>query len=359
MRLISNTDRLIHVTLPAGTPRGTVVYDQIITPSIAARLRTQASLFQKVTYARLRFEVQTQTPTTNGGGYVVSFLHDPQMDIGTGEAALRALTAVQGTQTSKFWQSVDMSIQTTSQQYFTLNGNDVRLFSPGRFVVLSDGAPTEPVAITILMHWTVGFTRPALQRLVNTLPQAVVTSSVLYSGTQNLRYANWNSQTNVYTPAIGAEGSDHLQDAVIGLPAIATIGTNVLWYQIPYPVALEQDVTPTVATSSAFFVSFRVVDGNLIGRLHTLPNDANVIWANANATAPRLIANTRLTPVLQDEFHGNTDGPFLVSASQSVSVNRQPMISKEYQELQRTVSLSPPQSREALIDKLSRMQLTE
>lgn len=360
LRLESNTDRLFHTTVPIGTARGSIIYDQIITPAIAARLQTQASLFQKIQYRSLRFEVQTQTPTTNSGGYVVAYLHDPQMEVGTGEAALRALTAIQGTKTSKFWQSTDMNVKTTQQEYFTLQGNDIRLFSPGRFVVLSDGAPSEAVSITILFHWTVGLTKPALQRLVNRLPQAVVMNTGLYSSAEGLRATNWNPSTNVFTPALPGGNLD-LQNAIYGVPPESSIGSTVLWYQPDRTIVVNETDT---RTRCAGFISLRYTDGNLRGQLHTLPSDAHVIFAAAPPAGDTdvdwaLFQGARATPITPGEFAGNEETSFLVSVLPSVSVNQQPMISKSYSEFKPTLSMQKQTNREDLLEKLSSLHLLQ
>lgn len=363
LRLESNTDRLFHITVPSGAPRGTIIYDQIITPAIAARLQTQASLFQKIHYKSLRFEVQTQTPTTNSGGYVVAFLHDPQMEVGTGEAALRALTAIQGTKTSKFWQSTDMAVKTTQQEYYTLQGNDVRLFSPGRFIVLTDGPPSSDVSITILFHWTVGLSRPALQRLVNRLPQGVVTASALYSTTEGLRYTNWNPNTNAFNPTIDpvVPESLNMETAIYGIPPLSSIGNNVLWYYLERTVTVQEGATnPRVRNVN--FVSLRAVANQLVARVHTFPSDEHTIYAEgAPAGDPDFVMwqGMRMTPITPGEFTGNEDVAFLVNVLPSVSVNRQPMILKEFLEIKPTLSIKQPELKGNLLEKLSKMQLQE
>nr|QXN75340.1 MAG: RNA-dependent RNA polymerase [Grapevine-associated bunya-like virus 2]QXN75417.1 MAG: hypothetical protein [Grapevine-associated noda-like virus 2] len=362
--LVSNTDRLIQLTLPKGASKGSNIYDQVITPSIAARLRTQASLFQKIRYSKLEFEVQTQTPTTNSGGYVVAFLHDPQMEIGTGEGALRALTAVQGTRTSKFWQSTVMNVATTSQEYFTLNGQDIRLFSPGRFVVLSDGPPTEDVSITIIFRWTVHLTRPALQRPIARFPQAVVTASCLFSeDATGLKYFNWNPATNAKVPPQNnTTTAYHMQNAISGLPPLATAGNNVFWYRLPSPIGV---LVALGQLRRAFFVSFRVAtdtDGAIYyrGQLHEMPSDLGENIINSGSPLDHmLVQGTRLDPIVPDEFSGNADEVFLVTASPSVSVNQQPMISKQYQTLKRSNSVPSLSNREAILEQLSRMHQQE
>lgn len=360
LRLESNTDRLFHVTVPANAPRGTIIYDQIITPAIAARLQTQASLFQKIHYRSLRFEIQTQTPTTNSGGYVVAFLHDPQMEVGTGEAALRALTAIQGTKTSKFWQSTDMAIRTTQQEYYTLQGNDVRLFSPGRFIVLTDGPPSADVSITILFHWTVGLTRPALQRLVNRLPQGVAMCTGIYSTPQGLRYTNWNPATNAFNPAVPAgAGNLNLATAIYGVPPLTSIGTNILWYHLERTATVNETDN---RVRNVCFVSLRVTSGELRGQVHTLPSDAHTIYAGEETGTDVdyvMFQGDRMTPITPGEFSGNQEVSFLVNVLPSVSVNRQPMILKEFLEIKPLQSTTQPELRESLLEKLSQLQLSQ
>lgn len=360
LNLHSNTDRLAHTTVPANTPRGTVIYDQIITPAIASRLRQQAALYQMINYTNLRFEIQTQTATSNAGGYIAAFLHDPMMDVGSGESALRALTAVQGTQTSKFWQSISMSARANKHEYYTLSGSDVRLFSPGRFVVLSDGSPTTDVEITILFHWTVSLRKPALQRLVAQLPQAVLTASYLYSDEENVRYANWNPADNTFTPPINGEGSEFMENAFSGLPPASSIGTSVvLWYQLPYSLAIAQT---DVSIRNANFASFRVIGGatpHYAMRFHSLPTDADTytIWS-ADGNDKLMVQGLRLNPITVDEFSGNAESSFLVNVSPSVSVNQQPMICKQLQTVKPTQSGISCTMKETIQDKLSQLHQT-
>nr|ABB71128.1 capsid precursor protein [Wuhan nodavirus] len=352
LNLYSNTDRLYHVTLPANTAKGTVIYDQIITPAIGRRLRQQAALFQKIKNNSLRFEVQTQTPTTNGGGYVVAFLHDPSMDVGQGENALKALTAVQGTQTSKFWQSVNMNVQTTKQQDFTLNGSDVRLFSPGRFVVLTDGAPTEPVSITILFHWTVELSRPALQRPLNQLAQAVLVATELYQEGLYLRYSNWDG-TN-FSPPKGQnnETALHMENAFAGLPPISSFGTNTLFYQLPYPLRVTGNEV------LAQFIGFSVSGGNLRAAPYQLPGTQYALTSTSTTAQSFqfMVQGVRLTPVMPDEFYGTTQGAFLSENIQSVSHNLLPTICRNFQQMKLTGSSTPSDKKQDLQDRLSSMR---
>nr|WCR62112.1 MAG: capsid precursor protein [Nodaviridae sp.] len=354
MNLFSNTDRLYHTTLPRGAVRGSVIYDQVITPGIGRRLRQQAALFQKIKYKTLRFEVQTQTPTANGGGYVVAFLHDPAMEVGTGESALRALTAVQGTQTAKFWQSTVMSVQTTTQQYFTLNGNDIRLFSPGRFVVLSDGPPTEDVSITILFHWTVELTRPALQRPLNQLSQAVLVASQLWQDGEFVRYANWTGGANFVPPKIDTSPENlWMENAFTGLPPAQAFGANILFYQTPYPVKLAGNEV------LANFIGFRVdSDGHIRGSFYQLPGAGFELISTATPTQGYMVMvqNVRLTPVMADEFYGTTESTFLANVTRSVSVNQLPTICKSFQQVRLTGSSASYNDKETLQDKLSTLR---
>jgi hypothetical protein len=361
MDIISNTDRLIHTKIPKGTAKGSLIYDQIITPAIAQRLRTQAALFQKIRYIRLRFEVQTQTPTTNGGGYVVSFLHDPKMDVGSGETALRALTAVQGTQTSKFWQSINMNVKTTTQQYFTLTGDDVRLYSPGRFVVMSDGEPTEDVSITILFHWTVELTKPALQRLQATYPQVVLAASCLQHAGQTaddnrLFWSNMDATGKLTDP------DPNLASVLIGAPPSNVFAGRSFFYEMPYTVTVKDNSFDHALEHyvNVKFIELRYNGDVLEGRFHRMPIlGMEPRFLNKPVPIPIVWQHTRLNPVVSDEFFGNANGNFLMNASESISVNKQPMISKEFLPITQRESETNLPLKETILEKLSLLQLND
>lgn len=326
INVFTNTDRLLQIDLPKGTPKGSIIFDQVITPAIAVRLRQQAALYQKIRYRSLKFEIQTQVPTTTAGGYVCAYLHDPNMQVGSGEVALRNLTAVQGTQTSKMWQSVVMNVKPTDMQYYTQSGSDVRLFSPGRLVILSDGVPNEDVKITVLFHWTVELYKPALQRFINQLPLLTQNCTHLVSWGTTIRFTNWDPATNTLSPDPNGTDSDgtYLENQFSGLPPLTSIGSNTIFYKLPYPIRVDVD-SPS-RTVNAFFLGFRNVDGHYLAAFYDLPSTSRVLHVNDRRF--ETLQGMVLEPVVADEFTGTSVTSFLVTASPSVSVNQQSMICK-------------------------------
>nr|QXV86524.1 coat protein [Nodaviridae sp.] len=339
----TNTDRLAAFTIKAGTARGTVMYDQIITPTITRRLSTQASLFQRVKYHKLTFDIQTQAPTTVSGGFVAAYYKDPSMDVGTGVEALNRMAAVQGSKTSKNWVSLEMPVTPSNDKLYTANGNDIRLFSPGRFRMLTDGTPSIDVNITINLVWTCTFSEPALQRLPLTLPLATLTASYLKTIDNSDELKAFN-RTNQGEPDVAVP----MEDAFPMLPTASTIGPNVLFYQLPSPfMTLDSDGNPHVL----HFMYFKVGTTGLQLFLSSSPDVLDPI-ENAHQTyfAWRGFS---ATPVVPSEFivPTSTSSGFW-SVSQSPSVNQQSMISKQYLTPQRIESSSDSTT---ITDELSQL----
>lgn len=305
------------------------MYDQIITPTITRRLSTQASLFQRVKYHKLEFEIQTQVATTTSGGYVAAFYKDPSMDVGSGVEALNRMAAVQGSKTSKNWVSLNMSVTPTQDKLYTANGNEIRMFSPGRFRMLTDGTPSNDINVTINLVWTCTFSEPALQRLPLSLPLATLTASYLKTSdnTDELKAFNRTSTTQ---PDVAVS----IEDAFPMLPSASIIGPNVLFYQLPAPfTTLDSSGDPHVL----HFMYFKVGTSGLQLFLSSSP-DTNDPVENAHQTyfAWRGFS---ATPVVPSEFVVPEATPSgFWSVSQSPSVNQQSMISKQYLTPQRIES---------------------
>jgi hypothetical protein len=321
--LQTNTDRLIQVTIPAGTPRGSTIVDIPLPANSTPRMQTQSRLFQKWQVKRFTFTAQTQISTAVNGGYVMAHLRDPTMSIGTGEDALRNLTAVQGSQTSKNWQSTVLHVGAWEQSLFTANGNDPRLTTAGRLVMLVDGPPSVDMHITVTLSWTAYFSYPALQSLPLALPQLVLLASALQSSGASdgiVNPVNWNPATNAYTAI-----ADH-STAFLGLPRDLTILNSItLFYRTPqFTVKHGGD---------DHIVNFLAVDA-VSGQVRVRMTEAPSIAALTYGTDVNVIAwqGDTFMPVTPSEFTGTAEPPSgFWHASPFLSAQKQPMTSKEYQ----------------------------
>jgi hypothetical protein len=181
------------------------------------------------------------------------------------------------------------------------------------------------------MDWTASFSDPARTRVIQTLTQASLTASALFTGANELRFSNWNSSSNTLKPALSDEASHYMENAFSGLPPAANLGNNTIWYQIPFPVTIytvRGDTEKTVDVNNARFIGFSVnKDGHYIGKLATLPTEDRYLNGTSNDFI--LVQSDVLTPVLPDEFTGNDPLSFLVRARQSGYVNQQSLCYKE------------------------------
>lgn len=324
----SATDRLFTITLPAKTPRGTVFYDQAITVADMPRLRQQGGVFQKCRWINLTFEVQTQTPTTSSGGYVVAFASDPNLEIGSGLVALNAITTLQGAQTSKIWQSVVLKAPVTNLTLFVAPGQDLRFYSPGRFIGIVDGELNVDVSLTILVKWTVTLSSPARVQLAQSIPQPTLTGSFLYTGQEMVRWENWNPSDNTISPALDSSEATDMRRAFSGLLPMSAYNDTV-YYRLNnmVPVLTTDPISPL---AMAMFMGLKANGDKLEGRLYRKPTSSEILYSS-NANYLVLSQGERITPINPREFSGNTSGAFFVNVRGS---NSAPGLSQVYKTLQ-------------------------
>lgn len=324
-----NTDRFLHFVIPKGTERGTVVVQQLVATSMTARLRLQGALYQKWSIDEMIFEVQTQTPTTTTGGYVIGITNDPSVRVGVGEEALRTIVALDGSQTAKLWQSTVCHLRPNKTQVlFTSTGQDQRLYSPGTLFLITDGQTENDVSVTINLTWKCKFYNAIRTRAIQSLPQIGLTASCLITGAEKLSYRNWNPADNSLVPTDTT--STYLENAFSGLPPANNLTGQTIWYSMPHPIAISSKREDgTLDLNNVSFIGFTSASNHWEGRLATLPSLERKSWGSENDFI--LTQSAILTPVQPTEYVGNRVLSFLVRALPSVSVNQQLMIYKEYQ----------------------------
>lgn len=140
-------------------PAGTVVASELITPGSFRRLARVASAYQRIHYTRLRFRVVPQLPTTSGGGYVAGFVRDPADEV----PDVSSLLSQTGAVATKWWQSCDVLTLPDSRLYYTSEGSELREFSPGRFMVISNGTCTANGSVVVYADWDVRLSGAGLE----------------------------------------------------------------------------------------------------------------------------------------------------------------------------------------------------
>lgn len=158
----SGMDRLVHVDSIQKFAAGETVADIRVEPNQLSRLSHFASIFQRIKYLKLRFEVRSQVSTSASGGYVAAFIRDSSENA----ISLNGLIAQAGSQTLNWWQSADVTIPSSPDLFYTTldwaNG-DWRMVSPGRFVVICDGKATVEGSLSINIHWSVELSEASLE----------------------------------------------------------------------------------------------------------------------------------------------------------------------------------------------------
>lgn len=161
---ISGTDRLFHVKDISKFQDSTVSLDVAIVPSVLARLEKLAEAYQRITYRSLKFRVVPQVSTSTAGGYVTSFVRDVSDKISSDQFGLSKITAQEGSQTCKWWETAQVAVKNFPDLLYTsYTKGDLRFSSPGRFVVATDGQSTQAGSLTVFCDWDVTLSSPSLE----------------------------------------------------------------------------------------------------------------------------------------------------------------------------------------------------
>jgi hypothetical protein len=126
------------------------------------RLKRIASAYQRYRFTDLRFVVQPMCPSTTGGGWVAGVIPDP-LDTNLGFDALQATL---GAEVNKWWEAEEVhALSLPRDKLWTSEGDNARLYSPGRFVCLAVGTNTDLVNVSVVAHWKCELTVPSLEQL--------------------------------------------------------------------------------------------------------------------------------------------------------------------------------------------------
>lgn len=153
-------DRLVSLQLEqSATALGAIILDVLAEASMSKRLQTLSQAFERITFLSLTYRVTPKAASIITGGYVAGFVPDPEDSISTVESLL----ATQGAQSGHWWETREVRPRLERKQLFTHQGNEVRLRSPGRFVLISDGASTGSLPLSVDVEWTVELSQPSFE----------------------------------------------------------------------------------------------------------------------------------------------------------------------------------------------------
>lgn len=220
---LSGMDRLAHVEDVSTYSTGAVVLSHRIEPEALSRLSRVASIFQRIKYLQLRFDIRAQMPTTASGGYVVGFIRDPS-DLTNRSDALNFVTSQAGSQTLNWWGSTTIRVPVTPDLLFTnqVEGEGLRNCSPGQLVIVCDGPAHEKGSLSVNCTWSVELSEASFEE-EEVLPISEVTVP------EDFRFYNKYDTGTTYKCALMNADRSYTTIQQMGIPA------NTYW-KLPHPV---------------------------------------------------------------------------------------------------------------------------
>jgi len=160
--ILSGVDRVFAADFStAKLTAGSKVMELLIDNSISPRLETVSRAFEKLRWVELSFRVAAKGGSTTSGGYIAAFIPDP-LDSST---TFATLLGHKGAVSGKWWETQVVKAQLPSLDLYTsASGGDLRLHSPGRLVIYSDGAPSGSITpITVDVSWRCQLKMPGFE----------------------------------------------------------------------------------------------------------------------------------------------------------------------------------------------------
>jgi len=268
------------------------------------------------------------------------------LNINSGLEGLEQLTSMANTKTSKFWQSTKFMIRPNVQDYFVAPGSDIRLYSPGRFVLMCDGVPNVEVAMTVNVRYHVHLSEPAIQNPVQSIPQLTCISSYAFVPTGSSTILSRNEATDGTTTIIATK------NGWAGLPLPENV-TSPIIYQFEFPMTVQRTATDPGRRFARFCnLTYDATAGDFVIHVITTPQTQIHLSDHDNEGQPWFWQGDRMTPVTANEFLGTVTTKGFWVASPRPYVKGRSMISKEFQQLQQIESSQPQKESEHQLMKL-------
>lgn len=185
-----------------------------INASVTARLESLSRAYQRIKWNSVRVIVTPQAATIINGGYVAGFIMDPSDRAITA----RDLSASQGSQTKKWYESVSVAMPRKPDLLYTSPGEDPRLATPSTFWLIGEGLSSSDLTVILTIVWNVTLSVPTVEDMSAT--------SFTLSGELKGKDANWNLE---YLPP-GGKATDDFSSQI---PAALKAKTGRHFFRVP------------------------------------------------------------------------------------------------------------------------------
>lgn len=232
---VSGEDRLAAFDLKA---KATVFSSIQISPGASSRLSTLAKAYQRIRWNSVRIIVTPQASAMTNGGYVCGFIMDPSDEAITA----KDLTASQGSQTKKWYESAVVQMPGKTDLLYTSPGEDPRLNVPSTFWIISEGPPSSDLTVIVTFHWTVTLITPTLEDISS--------SSFSLKGELRGKPSNYNLE---YFPPGATSGQDDFSSQI---PEHLKSSTQNQFFRVPTFNIEYSEGSGDTGTIQAHFISY-------------------------------------------------------------------------------------------------------
>lgn len=209
---LKGEDRIALVTLKRSQ---TFIKRFEVSPGMSLRLTHLARAYQRIQWLEVSFTVTPQVSVTINGGYVCGFIMDPTDHTITA----RQLSASQGAQTKKWYESTTVRMPVKRELLYTSSGEEPRLFIPAAFWIVTEGEPSTDLSIVVTARWKVRLTEPTVEESTDL---SFVISKTLWA-----KAGNYNLQAG------DQDGNNKVDDVRDLVPEAIRNTKDSVFYRVP------------------------------------------------------------------------------------------------------------------------------
>lgn len=161
------SDIIESINIDPNVAPGTVLASITITPDMTQRLERTCSRFQRVVWLQQTFRVDPGFPSTTGGHFAVAYVRDPEDQAPAASSPLEIMSWVAAQRISaqgKWWQPITLTVPANGDKLYTSQGSDLRLYSPGKLVIICIGTPAQAGSVSVWFDWHVSLAEPSIER---------------------------------------------------------------------------------------------------------------------------------------------------------------------------------------------------
>lgn len=183
-RAIQNgTEQIASITVPAGTPAGTVLWNGLVAgPELGARLPQFARNWARTCFSNLHVEVCASNPSISTGSYIIAYDPDPVVTYTSSPALPQALMALVCATKSNVWADGGIWAGLSRAVLFNrfegrVDDAEIRQYADGQLIFATATDCVEELVFTVNIKWWVAFEQPNVDMSLGSTPTYQLTTA--------------------------------------------------------------------------------------------------------------------------------------------------------------------------------------